>query len=88
MPKLLIEGECRIANNDNTQKRKKVKNVHTKERDDIMATLTKPTRLSVISAERSKSFIEKFNANKPTDAFIESCKEAGKLFKKKRWTER
>jgi len=87
MPKLLIEGECRIVDNDISQENKKT-NVQTKERDDIMATLTKPTRLSVISAEKSESFIKKFNANKPTDAFMESCKEAGKLFKKKRWTER
>lgn len=48
-----------------------------------MAAVTKPTRLSFISAEKSESFIKKFNQVKTDESFKKSCKKAGKLFKTK-----
>lgn len=52
-------------------------------RGDNMVTLTKPiNKMSIISNRDSKSFIQDFNNNKVNNEFLNSCKKAGKLFKK------
>lgn len=48
-----------------------------------MATIAKPTRLSAVASDRSEAFIKRFNESKQNNQFMKSCKEAGKLFKKK-----
>lgn len=52
------------------------------EGDDTMAVIAKPTKLSAIASEKSEAFIRRFNESKQDQKFIESCKEAGKLFKR------
>lgn len=49
-----------------------------------MAVLAKPiNRIAVINKQESREFVRKFNENKVTKEFLDSCKKAGKLFGKR-----
>lgn len=46
-----------------------------------MAVMAKPVkRIDVISKKDSPEFVRKFNENKVSNEFLNSCKKAGKLF--------
>lgn len=46
-----------------------------------MAVLAKPiNRIDVVSKQDSQDFVRKFNKNKVSKEFMDSCKKAGKLF--------
>jgi hypothetical protein len=50
-----------------------------------MAVLAKPiNKLIIVSEKESKNFVREFNKNKVTDAFLDSCKKAGRLFESKK----
>jgi hypothetical protein len=50
-----------------------------------MPVLAKSTnKLPIVSARDSKKFVREFNKNKVTDAFLTSCKKAGRLFESKK----
>jgi hypothetical protein len=52
---------------------------------DNMAVLAKPiNKLIIVSEKESRNFVREFNKNKVTDAFLDSCKKAGKLFDRKK----
>lgn len=45
-----------------------------------MTAVTKPiNRMTIIKTKESAEFIKKFNKNKVSQEFLESCKKAGKL---------
>ena len=57
--------------------------MNTKE-DNDMAVLAKPSNRAVmIQAEKSKDFLEQFNKGVVSKDFLETCKKAGDLFKRK-----
>lgn len=48
-----------------------------------MAVLAKPiNKVPVVKEKNSREFIRKFNENKISNEFLNSCKKAGKLFGK------
>lgn len=45
-----------------------------------MEAVTKPiNRMTIIKTKESAEFIKKFNKNKASQEFLESCKKAGEL---------
>lgn len=54
-----------------------------KKEGNNMVALAKPVnRMAVIKKQDSQEFVRKFNKNRVTEEFLESCKKAGKLFGK------
>ena len=50
-----------------------------------MAVLVKPiNKINVIKKQESQEFIRKFNENKVSKEFLNSCKKAGRLFGKQK----
>lgn len=48
-----------------------------------MTAFTKPiNKINVIQREESRDFVKKFNNNRVSVEFLNSCKKAGKLFGK------
>lgn len=46
---------------------------------------TRPvTKMPIIQADKSREFIRQFNRNVGSSDFIDSCKKAGRLFKKRK----
>jgi len=43
----------------------------------------KNNRMTIITTDKSKEFIKKFNKNNPPKEFMESCKKVNELFKRK-----
>lgn len=55
-----------------------------KEKGNGMSVLAKPiNRITIIKEHDSKEFVRKFNENKASEKFLDSCKKAGRLFGKK-----
>ena len=53
------------------------------EEGENMAVLAKPiNRIAVVKKQNSQRFVHKFNENKVTWDFLNSCKKAGSLFAK------
>lgn len=50
-----------------------------------MAVLAKPiNKIAVIKKQESQEFVRKFNENKVSKEFLDSCKKAGRLFGKQK----
>lgn len=50
-----------------------------------MSVLAKPiNRITIIKEQDSKEFVRKFNENKVSEKFLDSCKKAERLFGKKK----
>lgn len=60
------------------------KKCNTKKKEAVrMAVLAKPiNKMPIVRESDAKEFIRKFNDNKVSAEFLESCKKAGKLFGK------
>lgn len=57
--------------------------VEDKKEENDMVVLAKPiNRINVIKEQESSKFVRKFNDNKVTKEFLDSCKKAGRLFGK------
>lgn len=60
------------------------KKIFNKKEGEDMSALTKPiNRITIIKESESREFVRKFNQNKVTKEFLDSCKKAGKLFVKR-----
>lgn len=56
-----------------------------KKEEKDMAVLAKPiNKMAVVKNQESREFVRKFNSNKVTTEFLDSCKKAGELFGKRK----